>query len=246
MSGADAGPLPDGGRIWSAPASMKASQIRIDRRDHQVDVERQFGVLAQGSQDGRAEAHVRNEMAVHDVQMQPIGAGRFDRGDFLPQPAEIGGQQAWSNGDVPRIGSAHVLFLDTVADVTQGGIAHHGSVRRRAAGPGLVVCVAHRDERLVTKKPGSSRSWRFLNILRLSGTRSWCVQPRHHWFGIAAIDGRNVGSSAKWPLRAVGYADHVIIVGAARSRGETEALESPRAAGMAVCAKPGTVHPMRQ
>ena len=95
-------------------------QIGIDRRDHQVDVERQFGVLAQGRQHGRAEADVRDEMAVHDVQMQPIGAGGFDSADLLPQPAEIGGEQAGGNGDVPRLGSSHGMFLDTGADVIQG------------------------------------------------------------------------------------------------------------------------------
>ena len=61
-------------------------------------------------------------MAIHDVQMQPIGAGRFDRGDFFPQPAEIGGEKTWGNCDVPGLGSNHGMFLATVADVTQGNI----------------------------------------------------------------------------------------------------------------------------
>jgi hypothetical protein len=64
--------------------------------------------------------------------MQPIGAGRFDRGDLVPQPAEIGGEKTRGDGNVPGLGISHGMFLATVADVTQG------SNVVRAVGWGLV------------------------------------------------------------------------------------------------------------
>ena len=72
---------------------------RIDRRDHQMHVERQCGVRAQALQDRRAEADVRHEMAVHHVEMQPVGARRLDRRHLVAQSGEIGGEEAWRDGD---------------------------------------------------------------------------------------------------------------------------------------------------
>ena len=72
---------------------------RIDRRDHQVHVERQPGAGTQALQDRRAEADVRHEMAIHHVEMQPIGAGCFDRCHFVLQSREVGREDARRNGD---------------------------------------------------------------------------------------------------------------------------------------------------
>ncbi len=76
---------------------------RIDRRDHQVHVERQPAVPAQALQHRWAEADIRHEMSVHDVEMQPIRAGRLDRRHLLAQPGEIGREQAWRDGDFGRL-----------------------------------------------------------------------------------------------------------------------------------------------
>ena len=72
---------------------------RIDRRDHQMHVERQRGVRAQALQDRRAEADVRHEMPVHHVEMQPVGARRLDRRHLVAQSREIGRKEAWRDGD---------------------------------------------------------------------------------------------------------------------------------------------------
>ena len=48
----------------------------IDRRDHQMDVERQAAVLAQRLHHHRADGDVGHEVAVHHVDMDPVGAGR--------------------------------------------------------------------------------------------------------------------------------------------------------------------------
>ena len=45
---------------------------------HEMDVEGHFGQRAYGADDGRAEGDVRNEVAIHDVKVEPIrlsGAG---------------------------------------------------------------------------------------------------------------------------------------------------------------------------
>lgn len=68
----------------------KSLHIGIDRRDHQVDIENFFGGFPQRGHDRRAESQVRNEMAVHHIQMDVIGPARVDRRDFSPQLGEIG------------------------------------------------------------------------------------------------------------------------------------------------------------
>ena len=67
-------------------------EIRIARRDHQVHIERLFGVAADRLHHIRADGDVGNEMAVHDVDMDPVGAGGIDRAHFLAELGEIGGE----------------------------------------------------------------------------------------------------------------------------------------------------------
>ena len=79
----------------------EGGEVGIDRADHQVHVERQAGVRAQRLQHQRAEAEVGDEMAVHDVEVQPVGAGGLDR----LRPRRAGGRSRrpagwgrWSGG----------------------------------------------------------------------------------------------------------------------------------------------------
>jgi hypothetical protein len=78
--------------MMSAPASAKASRKWIDRRDHQVDVERLGRMRAERFDHRRADRDVGDEMAVHHVDVDPVGPGRVDRADLLAQAGEIGGQ----------------------------------------------------------------------------------------------------------------------------------------------------------
>ncbi|MNC91785.1 hypothetical protein D3C83_81000 [compost metagenome] len=57
-----------------------------------MDVNRQLGRGAYGFDDGEADAEVGNEDAVHDVDMDEIGAGRFRRGDLFAEAAKVGRQ----------------------------------------------------------------------------------------------------------------------------------------------------------
>src|SRR5689334_25157600 len=75
------------------PGISERRDERIDRLDHQVHVERQSAMWTEALQDRRTEADVRHEMAVHDVEMQPIGSGGLDRRNLLAQTREIRSQQ---------------------------------------------------------------------------------------------------------------------------------------------------------
>ena len=74
-------------------------EIGIGRRDHQVHVEGQRAVPAQRAHQRGAEGDVRHEMPVHDVEMQPVGAGGFDGVNLLAQSGEVSGQEGWGDAD---------------------------------------------------------------------------------------------------------------------------------------------------
>jgi hypothetical protein len=84
------------------PGIRERRDERIDRLDHQVHVKRQTAMWTQALQDGRTEADVRDEVAVHDVKMQPVGSRGLDRCNFLVQTREIRSQQARRYSDSPR------------------------------------------------------------------------------------------------------------------------------------------------
>ena len=62
---------------------------RIDGRDHQMDVERLLRVRPERLHDRGTDRQVRDEMAVHHVDMDPVGAGLVDRANLLAEPGEI-------------------------------------------------------------------------------------------------------------------------------------------------------------
>ena len=64
----------------------------IDRRDHQMDVERLGGVRPKRLHHRRADREVGHEMAVHHVDVDPVGAGLVDRAHFLAELGEVGGE----------------------------------------------------------------------------------------------------------------------------------------------------------
>ena len=46
-------------------------------------------------------------MAVHDVEVQPIGAGGLDGRDLFAQARKVGGKQAGGDGDSGALGGGH-------------------------------------------------------------------------------------------------------------------------------------------
>ena len=72
----------------------------IDRRDHQMHVEGLFAVRAQRLDHARADGEVGNEMPIHHVDMDVVGARRVERAHLLAQAREVGRQDGW--GDLDR------------------------------------------------------------------------------------------------------------------------------------------------
>jgi hypothetical protein len=64
-------------------------EIGIARRNHQMGVEDLPGVRAHRLDDVGAIGNVRNEMPVHHVEMDPVGAGGIDGADFFAEFGEI-------------------------------------------------------------------------------------------------------------------------------------------------------------
>ena len=62
-----------------------------------MDVERLGGVRAERLHHGRADREVGHEMAVHHVDVDPVGAGFVDRAHFLAELGEVGGEDGGSD-----------------------------------------------------------------------------------------------------------------------------------------------------
>ena len=70
--------------------------------DHEMDVERKLGVLSHGRDHGGTEGNIVHEMAIHDVEMQPIGAGIFGAMDLGFETREVRGEDGWSDESFRR------------------------------------------------------------------------------------------------------------------------------------------------
>ena len=64
-------------------------QKGIDRRNHQMHVERFFGMGTKRLHHRRTDGDVGHEMTIHHIDMDEIGAGRLDGFDLGTQPGEI-------------------------------------------------------------------------------------------------------------------------------------------------------------
>ncbi len=73
--------------------------IAVGIFNHQVHVEGQVRHLARRFDDQRTDGDVRHEMAVHDIHMHIIGAGRLDGTDFFPEAGKIRRQNGGSDFD---------------------------------------------------------------------------------------------------------------------------------------------------
>ncbi len=64
--------------------------LRLD--NHQMDVDRFRRRPPHGFDDNRADRQVWHEAAVHDIDVNPVGAGRLDGMHLLGEPPEISRQ----------------------------------------------------------------------------------------------------------------------------------------------------------
>jgi len=72
------------------PGAGELIEIAFGLDDHQMHVEWFFGDTAHRFDDHRADRQVRDEAAIHYIDMDPIAAGRVSRAHLLAEPREIG------------------------------------------------------------------------------------------------------------------------------------------------------------
>ena len=75
----------------------KGFEIRIARRNHQMGVENLFGVRAHRLDDVGTIGNVGDEMAVHHVEMDPVGAGGIDGAHLFAEFGKVGRQDRRRN-----------------------------------------------------------------------------------------------------------------------------------------------------
>jgi hypothetical protein len=71
----------------------------IGMLDHQMHVERQLRQFAHRPDYRRAKGNIVDEMAIHDVEMKPVGPGFFDAADFVGELGEVRGKDGRSDQD---------------------------------------------------------------------------------------------------------------------------------------------------
>jgi hypothetical protein len=70
--------------------------------DHEMNVEWELCVFADRRDHRRAKRNVIDEVAIHDVEMKPIGAGFFSAVDLGFETGEIGCEDGRSDEDFPH------------------------------------------------------------------------------------------------------------------------------------------------
>ena len=71
--------------------------------DHEVSVQWRGGNPGQGCDHGWTEGEIRNEVSIHQIEVQQIGAGGFDLGDLSGEPGKIRRQKGWSDANIHRL-----------------------------------------------------------------------------------------------------------------------------------------------
>ena len=85
----------------------EARKVMVRPFDHEMDVERKLSVLADRRDNGGPEGNVIDEMAIHDVEMEPIGARFFDAMDLGFEMGEIRGENGRGH---QNLGIEHTRF----------------------------------------------------------------------------------------------------------------------------------------
>jgi len=70
----------------------KGFDVSIRVRNHQMDVEGQFGDFSQIGDNGWSHGNVGHKIAVHHIHVDPVGSGFFHGDDFLAQFAAVRGK----------------------------------------------------------------------------------------------------------------------------------------------------------
>jgi hypothetical protein len=74
-------------------------EIGIAGRDHQMDVECLLGDRADGLHHGGTDGDIGDEVPIHHVDVDPVGARGLDGADFVAQFGEIGRKNRRRDGE---------------------------------------------------------------------------------------------------------------------------------------------------
>ncbi len=86
----------------------EAGEVVIGARDHEVHIQVNVVGLVNCLYDCGAEGDIIDEVAIHDVEVKPIGAGVDGAGGFLADFGEVGGEEGWSDDAVVEGSCDHV------------------------------------------------------------------------------------------------------------------------------------------
>jgi hypothetical protein len=67
-------------------------QIMIGMLDHEMNIERELRQFAHRGDKSGPKGNIVHEMAVHDVEMEPVGAGFLGAPDFAAELGEVRGE----------------------------------------------------------------------------------------------------------------------------------------------------------
>src|SRR5262245_33975878 len=85
--------------------------VLVGIRNHQVDVQRQFGSSAYRFHDGWADSDIWNEMAIHHVHVQKICPGFFNLTDVLTERGKVRRKDRRCNTDVHWLTSRRMVSV---------------------------------------------------------------------------------------------------------------------------------------
>ena len=131
------------------PGLGECVEERVDRRNHQMHVERLCGVRPERLHHARADGDVGHEMAIHHVDVDPVGARLVDRAHFLAQLGEVGGKDG--RGD-QRSGIGPIRRDQARADKPRHEEAVEAALRLQQAGQDADPAL----RAMATRSPGSS------------------------------------------------------------------------------------------
>ena len=132
------------------PGVAKRLQPWIDRRDHQMHVERQGRMRPDRLYDVWPQGDVGHEMPVHHIHMNPVGARRLQRADFFAQPRKVAGEDRRTD----QRSNGHGLRDRTGCGREQGVAAQETRSSLAAKKPSRPPFSAHMEGRMRSQPSG--------------------------------------------------------------------------------------------
>ena len=89
----------------------KSRNVLVGIRNHQMDVQRQFGHFPYGFHYWWPDSDVRHKMAVHHIHMQQMCPGFFDLADVFAERRKVRRKNGRSDTDVHWLTSSRMISV---------------------------------------------------------------------------------------------------------------------------------------